>query len=327
MKSDIPFYLKLIVSFLPFILFAFLNSKANTKKPVRNRQYPMPVLAVVYSIVLLIFLDRLAKLCLDLFLKLAQLAQRFNLEGLAESIRNLHGTWGVYLELILFNTLALLAYVIVKRIITAILSKVAVRKNTVIGSVVELFYSYDEQDNQWYIKDHFGQARTFIKTAYFGSCALSALALLISCGLCMNGLVSAPFYPVFAVIIVGEMAFFIDGLEPGEKKSDISVQADNSRHIALYPLLRKPLKQLFGDKLSAEGTTVNNTGAVGGAVEDIFVDLERDGGHIGKNYTAFLRKKMEGGLKPNVDYVRSGYDLATGKSLLFNTPFYDKLNP
>ena len=112
-----------------------------------------------------------------------------------------------------------------------------------------------------------------------------------------------------------------------EEKSTLSVQADKSSHIATYPLLRKPLKTLFGDKLSAEGTTVNTAGMSGGGVEDVLVHMEKDGTHIGKNYALFIRKKMENGLKPNIDYVRSGYELASGKSLLFNTPFYDKLSP
>ncbi len=327
MKSDLKFFIELTVSFLPFILFAFLNSKANVKKENRNRQYAMPVIAVVYSAVLLIFLNQLAKLCMDLFLKLADLFDKFNISVIANFIRNLHSSWGIYLELVLFNTAALLLYVIIKRILTAILGKIKVHRNTFIGSVVELFYSYDEMDDRWYIKAHYGQACTFIKTAYYGSCFASGLALLISCGLCMNHLVSAPFYPVFAVIIIGEMAFFVDGLSADARKSDLAVQADNSRHIAMYPLLRKPLKALFGDKLSAEGTTVNNGGVTGGAIEDVLVGLKKDGGHIGRNYAAFIRRKMETGLKPNVDYVRCGYDLATGKSLLFNTPFYDKLNP
>lgn len=327
MKSDLKFFIDLVVSFLPFILFAFLNGKANVKKENRNRQYAMPVIAVVYSAVLLIFMDQLSALCTEKFLAIADLFDEINISVIADFIRNLYTSWGVYLELILFNTAALLAYVIVKRILTAILGTIKVKRNTFIGSVVELFYSYDEMDDRWYIKAHYGQACTFIKTAYYGSCFASALALLISCGLCMNHLVSAPFYPVFAVIIIGEMAFFVDGISADERKSDLAMQADNSRHIAMYPLLRKPLKALFGDKLSAEGTTVNNGGVTGGAIEDILVGLEKDGGHIGRNYAAFIRRKMETGLKPNVDYVRCGYDLATGKSLLFNTPFYDKLNP
>ena len=327
MKSSLLFFVVLIVSFLPFILFAFFNSKANVKKENRNRQYAMPIIAVLYSVVLLIFLKKLSELFVNLFLKLADLFDGFDLTEAAEFIRNLNTSWGVYLTLVLFNTAALLIYIIIKRIITAILGRAKIKRNTTISAIVELFYSYDEEDDRWYIKAHFGQSRTFIKTAYYGGCFVSGLALLISCGLCMNNLVSAPFYPVFAVIIIGEMAFFIDGLEKDQQKSNLTVQADNSRRIAMYPRLRNPLRALFGDKLSAEGTTVNNGGVSGGSIEDVLVGLERSGGHIGKNYATFVRAKMEKGLKPNVDYVRCGYDLATGKSLLFNTPFYDKLNP
>ena len=327
MKNDAIFLIELAISFLPFILFAFINSKVNVKKENRSRQYAMPVVAVAYSTVLLLFLNQLETYCTDMFLRLAGLFDKVNLSAVANFIRNLYTSWGIYLELVLFNTAALLLYVIMKRILTAILGLVKVQRNTFIGTVVELFYTYDEQNDRWCIKEHYGQACTFIKTAYYGSCFASGLALLVSCGLCMNHLISAPFYPVFAVIIIGEMAFFVDGVGAEERKSELAMQADKSRRVTMYPLLRKPLRALFGDKLSAEGTTVNNGGVTGGAIEDILVGLERDGGHVGKNYAAFVRRKMETGLKANVDYVRCGYDLATGKSLLFNTPFYDKLNP
>jgi len=327
MMSDMIFLIKLAVSFLPFLLFAFLNGKVNTKKEVRNRQYLMPVIAVIYSLVLLIFLDQISDLCLDLFLKIAGLFDKIKLKVIGNMIRKVAQTWGVYLLLVLFNTVALIAFVFLKRILTLIFKKIEVKKNSFIGRVVELFYHFDEQENRWFIKEHFGQARSFIKVAYYAGCVLSGVVMLISCALCMKQMISAPFYPAFAVIIIGEMAFFIDGEEADEKKSSLSVETDNSRHVAMYPLLRKPLKALFGDKLAADGATVNNGGISGGASEDILTDLEKNGGHVGINYSMFIRKKMEGGLKPNVDYVRCGYDLAVGKSLLFNTPFYDKLNP
>ncbi len=327
MKIDILFLIKLALSFLPFVLFAFLNSKANTKKEVRNRQYAMPVIAVVYSVAALIFLDQLSSVFMKAFLLLAGVFDQIRLNIVGNFIRSLYASWGIYLSLVLFNTAALLLYVIIKRFITLALGKIKIRRHTVIGSIVGLFYEYDELTNAWYIKEHYGQARTYIKTIYYGSCFISGLALLLSCGLCMRRLISAPFYPVFAVIIIGEMAFFIDGLAKEEQDSSLTMQADRSKHIAMYPLLRKPLKALFGDKLSAEGTTVNNGGISGGAIDDILHDLEKNGGHIGENYAAFIRKKSADGLKPSVDYVRCGYDLAIGKSLLFNTPFYDKLNP
>ncbi len=327
MINNVLSLIKFAASFLPFALFAFFNSKANTKKAVRHRQYPMPFLAVIYSAVLLVFLGELSTLITDLFLKLADVFDKIKLVFIGDLIRDLHATWITYLSLVLFNTAALLVYIILKRIITAILGKIKVKRNSLVGKVVDLFYAYDEQEEKWFIKEHFGQARTFIKAAYYGSCFASGLALLVSYNLCQNHLISSPFYPVFAVIVIGEMAFFIDGLRKDEEQANMTVQTDNSRHIAMYAMLRKPLKVLFGDKLSAEGTTVNNGGISGGAIEDVLVNLEDSGGHIGKNYAAFIRKKMEGGLKPNVDYVRCGYDLSTGKSLLFNTPFYDKLNP
>lgn len=327
MKSDIIDLIKLAVAFLPFILFAFLNSKANTKKEVRYRQYPMPVLALIYSAVLMIFMSKLSTLLMDLVDMLVDLTAKFKLYFIGNWIRDLVNTWAVALELVLFNTIALVAYIIIKRIITAILNKVEVNRDSFVGKVVGIFYTYDELEEKWFIKNHYGQSRTFIKAVYYGGCLISAAILFISYDLCMKHAISEPFYPVFPVIIIGEMAFFIDGLRANERKSDLRVEADKSRHVAMYPLLRKPLRELFGDKLAAEGTTVNNGGSVGGAIEDILTGLEQTGGHVGKNYSAFIRKKMEGGLKPNVDYVRCGYDLATGKSLLFNTPFYDKLNP
>lgn len=327
MKSDFLFFIELMVCFIPFILFAFLNNKANVKKEYRSRQYAMPAVALIYSAVLLTFIKQLSELGLTLFYELAELQEMNNSTEEGAFFENLYTNGGVFIELVVFNTLALLIYVAVKRVLTFFLGRKEVYEDTFAGSVVELFYSYDEFDNHWYIKAHYGQARTFIKTAYYGGCFILCLAMLVSCGMCRNDIVNVPIYPVFAVIIIGEIAFFIDGLEKDEQKSNLTVQTDKSNHVVMYPKLRKPLKNLFGDKLSAEGTTVNNIGAVGGSVEDILVGLERNGGHIGENYSAFIRKKMAEGLKPNVDYVRCGYDLATGKSLLFNTPFYDKLNP
>lgn len=327
MKNNIVFFMQLVASFLPFMLFCLLNSKANMKKEIRNRQYFMPIIAIIYSIVLFIFLNKVSSMLAGLFLQLAGLFEKYKLTSVGKFIRDIYSSWGIYLTLLLFNTAAIVLFVILKRILTWCLSRVKVNRNSFIGSIVEVFYSYDEQDNRWYIKEHFGQARTFVKVTYYGCCVAAVAALLISCILCMNKAINAPFYPVFALIIIGEIAFFIDGLEKEEQQSALSVRSDKSAHIAMYPLLRKPLKALFGDKLSAEGTTVNNAGVIGGSVEDILVHIEQEGAHLGKNYSTFIRNKMAEGLKPDVDYVRSGYDLAAGKSLLFNTPFYDKLNP
>ena len=128
--NNILFFVELIVSFLPFILFVFINSKANVKKENRSRQYAMPVVAVLYSVVLLIFLKKLSELFVNLFLKLADLFEKMNLTAVSEFIRNLYTSWGIYLTLVLFNTAALLLYVIIKRVITAILGRTNLQRRS-----------------------------------------------------------------------------------------------------------------------------------------------------------------------------------------------------
>ena len=325
--NNIVFLIQLAISFVPFLLFVFFNGKSNTKKEVRQRQYLMPVIAVVYCIVIYVLNNKLVSLLEKLIHKLVAFLGKTPLDFIGNFIDKLYNSWGMFLMLVLFNTATLVAYVILKRILTLIFGKIRVPQDSFISSVVQIFYIYDDEEDAWFIKDNYKQARFFVKVVYYAGCLISGVIMLVSCSLCLDELISEPFYPVFPVIILGEIAFFIDGIGPEEQRSSLSVRIDNSKRIAMYPLLRKPLRAIFGDKLSNDGTTVNNGGSVGGAIEDVLSSLETEGGHIGKNYTAYIRKKMALGLKPDVDYVRSGYELSVGKSLLFNTPFYDKLNP
>ncbi|MBR5521188.1 MAG: hypothetical protein IKU54_04245 [Oscillospiraceae bacterium] len=326
-SSEYSPIMEYMVYLLPFLVFTFLNNFVNVKKQNRNRQYIMPLVAILYSLVVFVFMGQLSELLMQYSTEIATQVETLGATYIDGYIPEYDQAQMIYFEFILFNTAAIVAYVIIKRVITSVFGRITIEKDSFIGSAVELFYQYNDQDGNWYLKEHYGQTRTFIKTAYYTCCSISLALLPLSGSLYMNGRIDTPFYPVFPIIIIGELAFYIDGIILEDGKSGFTLQADKSRRVAMYPLLRKPLKKLFGDKLSAEGTTINNGVASGGAVEDILVGIERNGGHLGRNYAAFIRHKMGSGLKPNVDYVRCGYDLATGKSLLFNTPFYDKLNP
>lgn len=327
MISNILFILKLILAFLPFALFAFLNQKANIKKPHRYRQFVMPFVALVYCIVMCVLIDQISTLCLSLVRAVASLFDMINLGSVGDFLRNLCLSHTSTVLLIVVNTMAMLLYICIKRAITAIFSNKKIRPDSKVGTLIGLFYEYDEREKTWFLRRHFGQARTFLKTAYYGGCIVCGIVMLITSVMLKNKTIYAAFYPVFALILIGEVAFFVDGLRRDEGESTLSIRADRSRRVADYALLRRPLRTLFGDKLASEGTRVNNGALSGGAVEDVLSDIEKNGGHVGRNYAAFIRQKITAGLKPNIDYVRSGYDLATGKSLLFNTPFYYKLLP
>lgn len=326
MISNIFQYLKLFIIFLPFMLFQFLNERANYKKEVRYKQVIMPAVSLVCFVLMFGFMSKFYALSSSFGESVNKFLSESSSFALLNNIKSFLTGMGVYIAFVLLSTFALAIYILIKRFVLAFCRE-DFDDNTVRGSIAGLFYEFDETDNCRYVKKSCGQMRTFIKTAYRIVYILSAITLFQSYDLFCKGLLTAPFCPLLSIIVIGELAFFTDGLMKEEGKNSLSVSDDNSRRIAMYALLRKPLKKLFGDKLASEGTTINIAAQNGGAADDILANIEKAGGHIGENYAAFMRKKIDGGFTPNADYLRSGYDLAIGKSLLFNTPFYDKLIP
>lgn len=332
----------LSLAFIPFLLFVFLNAKANVKKEVRNKQFFMPFVAVAVAVILFIFTNKLSDIFYSFFytivytlndwaLKVAEISYLSWASGvlniIAEFISSLLTKFNVtYVLLILFNVCSMLCYLIVKKFILLLFT--SKKYNTSQSNrFVGIFYDFDEKTGMWYIKRHFGQAKTFIKTAYYATVAISAVAVFVSFYLCEKGLILVPFYPIFPIIIMGEVAFFIDGMEYEQLDSVFSAEIDNSRHVTNYAILRKKLSELFGDKLMSDGTTVNDGVVRGGSIDQILEEIKEEYGKTGENYAMFIRKKALSGFKPSADYVRSGIELTCGKSLLFNTPFYYKLTP
>lgn len=324
---ELPYVLTILLAFVPFLLLLLLSAKLNLSKTLRVRQMFLLPAALVYCVGMFLLCNRLSQILIDLVVLLADQLSAAGNQEVAELIRSIALQWGTILALVLFNTVALLVFVVIKGILNLIFKRLPIQEESIREDLAKQVYTYDEEDNTWYVRPQLGQARTFLKVAYWCVVVVSVAVMLISCMMLRKGSVLTPFYPVFAVVLLGELYFLVDGLCKGEQSGSLTVEADQSRHMAMYPLLRNPLRALLGDKLSAEGTTVNNGSFSGGSAEEILVGIETEGGHLGRNYAAFLRRKMDGGIKPNVDYIRSGYDLAAGKSLLFNTPFYYKLNP
>ncbi len=318
--------LKIFIIFLPFVFFQFLNQRLNYKKEVRYKQFIMPFVSLIYFLLLSGFIGVFYKLSASLGGVIDNFMNEYGTSDFLNAIKSFFASMGGYIAIVFLSIVLLALHIFIKKTVL-LFFKNDFDNDSSKASIVGILYEFDETDNRWYLKNSCGQMRTFIKTAYYVIYTLSAFTLFRSYELFSAGLLTFPFCPVLPVIVIGEITFLIDGLMKEEGKDTLVVSNDASRHIAMYALLRKPLKKLFGDKLSAEGTTINVVEQNGGAAEDILANIEESGGHIGENYAAFMRKKIDGGLSPHVDYLRSGYELAIGKSLLFNTPFYDKLIP
>ena len=333
---------RLIPALLPFILLALLNIHINLKKKYRNRQFLMPLFAVIYCILLLVFQARLDHLILrvlrsipSMLASVAQkvpgilngkIAQGLTLAGNALE-HFLQTVNPVYLLLFVSTTVFMLAHIILKRIIILILNGIFKNGGSVHDLFVEGFYEKDEEYGLYYLKDHFVDVRTLLKTLYYVSLFLSSALVLFSCGLYRNDRLAVPFYPFFGVIILGEFFFFLDGLDRYELREMLTGEEDRAMEAGSYVRLRQVLAELFGDKLGADSTTVNTGMAFEDTHEELFVGLEQSDDPMVEAYGLFLRRKAESGLELDHNYAVSGLNLMRGTSILFNDPFYYDLIP
>ena len=334
-----------LICLLPFILFALLNMKANLKKQYRSRQFLMPILTLLYCVVLIVFLNKINTQLAVLFNRLPELLNALALKAagvLGGALQPLAGVLSslsallesllrrinpVYLLLFASNALFMLVHVILKRIIVTILNVAFKSGGSAHDFFADIFYEKNEETGQWHVRDHFGQARTFLKTLYIGALILSAAAVLTSCELYRNGLLAVPFYPVFGLMIVGEMYFFLDGLNRREMDSLLTGEADEANSVSNYMLLRKALAKLFGDKLGADNTTVDNGMTRARTHDELLHELEQDDSAMVEAYGRFMRIRSEQGLELDHNYLASGLELLRGNSILFNNPFYYDLIP
>ncbi len=327
MNKNLLFFLIIVASFLPFILIMWRNNKANLNKEIRCRQYFMPLAALLYSIITAVFTEKISGWIVKLFSLISDLFLKLKLDKASEFVDKLVSEYLVWIMLIAFNTLILLVYVILKKIVLAFFKGEKAAPSPE-NKIINVFYEYNEENDLWYIRKNYGQTRTYLKTAYYGGAIVSIAAVILTCFLCKFGLITYPFYPVFAIIVIGEAAFYLDGLRKDEYETKMQFSEEQSTRATFYAVLRKPLAELFGDKLAADGTTVEEGLTLSGdSAEDTINALEETDTHIGRNYADFIREKMNRGMEVDTDYIKSGYELAIGKSKLFNTPFYYKLIP
>lgn len=330
--------LSLLPATLPFLLFALLNAAVNLKKPIRCRQFLMPIFALIYCILAVIFLSDVNDAILGFINRIPEMIRAFGAKlspelqsaiyQFADSVKE--ALTALNLPFLLFfvsNAVLLLAHIVLKGI-TILFLKVIFRTNGDFSrALCSIFYDYDEEAGYWYVKDHFSRMRTLLKTVYICTIILSALAFAVSAALYREELLAVPYYPAFAVILIGELFFIVDGLNKEESESELACEEDRSETARDYSSLRKALKRLFADKLNADDTTADNDVAAACSNDELLSELENSEDFPLRAYGAFMRKKLEKGMKLDQNYLASGRRLLCEESVLFNDPFYRDLMP
>ena len=332
---------KILLAILPFVALCFWNHKANLEKPDRSKQYLMPVIAVVYAVVAMLLMNSINTWLLEFIYAIPEWIKDLAgvswmpdvvaniLEKISEFIMNLFSKvlnlnyWIFFIS----NTVIMFVYILVKKIVTKIMSKTVKMDGAAHTSIASVFYNFIPEKTKWCLKENYVQVRSMFKIFYFGAVVISALLTWASPKLYYAGFLRQMFYPVFGIIILGELYFYLDGLTEREYSGEILGEDEDAYKTVNYSLLRKFLRSVFGDKLLAENTSMNNPLAYDVTTDDIIRELEENEDPKIVNFASFVDILNRGGMQVDHNFLYSTIEMLNGNSILFNNPFYNDLIP
>lgn len=331
---------KMIIAILPFVLLCVYGAKVNYEKPDRSRQYFMPPVTFIYVVITMIFINRindgLLRLIDNIPKWISALAGFLSFLGPVGSILNQFADVitslieKINMEFWIFfisNTIIILVYLEIKKICLSIMKKKNSTEDAIHTNIAGHFYEYFPEKNKWCLQDGYVQAREFLKVFYYAAVVLSVLLMLASGKFYGENLIKAIFYPVFGILVIGELYFYLAGLTKREYTENVLGEDEDAYRNVNYTLLRKFLRNLFGDKLLAENTSINNDIFNDVTNDEIIRNLEKSEDPKINTFALYYKALKETGFDLDQNYISSSKDMLEGKSILFNNPFYNDLIP
>ena len=331
---------KIVLAILPFVILCFASKKVNLPKTERSKQFLMPIIALVYVIVAMILMNSINEWLIKLINNLPKwISALAAFSWMPPKVGAVFTQIGSLLSLVLAklnlnfwiffiaNTVMILVYMFVKKICIKIMSKAVKMDGEFHTKIAGNFYEYFSEKNKWCVKENYVQVRSMFKVFYYSAVVLSALLMIVSRKFYFEGLMKSVFYPVFGILVVGELYFYLDGATKREYSGHILGEDEDAYKTVNYSLLRKFLRSVFGDKLLTENTSINNALAYDVTTDEIIRELEKSEDQKVVCFASYVDALNKTGFQIDHNYLHSSLDMLNGKSILFNNPFYNDLIP
>lgn len=288
-------------------------ASANTRRPVRVRQVPVPAIAVLYSIVAVIILIRFNGFVQDV---LRQINEWVPFLGNIDSPSRL---------LVWENILVLTVFLIIKIVVKPIFSRVFTGSREFGKGLVSRVYEYDAQFGVWFVSRRFGNLRDFWRTYYWVSVAIVFVFFTLAIRFSDWAGFSSISFPVIAALVVGEFYFAIDGLTREEHIKNIGGEKDSARSIANYGTLREVLRRTFPSRVLSDGAMPSSGDALNSGFR--IGELSRSSNEMDRIVGGYFERLRDTGLILDVNLVDSSLNLIQGSSQVISNPFYRDLTP
>jgi len=299
-----------LLATVPFIAILLLSGKLNLSKPKRSRQFILPVVALLFCVVAIIYTSKINEwitFWIGFIGRYVPFVQRLNITK-----------WLNYV----FNAVIAGAFLMLKGILLPIVSMIWSRAWLLFNQTSGYFYEYNERMNTWVLKDEFGHAKVLWKSYYWFAIGISTLILAFSQLYPDVIFFEAPFYPVFGVLVMGEILFFLSGLTYQEMLTTITGEDDEYYRIANYGILRRVFHELFDSRILFDNTLDSLSGMTSFDMLDNLAESKNTLDNVISKYFIELKEK---GHTIDPGFVRSSIDMVNGKSVLLNVPFYQDL--
>ena len=309
--TEIIYILKILLCTASFVLLCVAAMRVNLNRTERAKQFLMPAIALIYGILVLLFLN-------DIYVLLARLI-RFLEEHISFISRLNLDQYLIYIV----NAVMVLGFLIVKAIALPILKCTWGGSENLMDATSGHFYEYDREVDKWFVQPRYGEVKTYYKGLYIAAAVISSLVFVLSQYFPDAPFFQTAFYPVFGMLIVGEVVSFLSGLTKREFVEDILGEDEESYHMANYGLLRDVLRSLFEGHVLYDATMDSGLGMppTFETLEEMCESPDAAVSNLGK----YFQEVKESGTDIDPSYVKSCIQLVQGKSVLFCDPFYRDL--
>lgn len=308
---------------LPFILISQRNRKINLPVTRRAWQLLIPFAALLYCVPTMLLADNIAVGLVNLVNLLEGLLRSVPLIGgiLGWLVGKLHLGYGVQL---LANTALMTGWCVCKRMLLHPAEKLCRRLTHMYARMALPFYEQNEEDEHPYLRENCQQLRRFFGVFYVAFLVLGAADMALCLHWPENALYAFPIYPVFGIILISEICFFLGGktrremLEGGDDEEELE-KPD-------FDEIYRGLEDTFGDRLlygdRQQGIVADEKNSQEYLEE---MGLAEDG--LQRITSSYFLHRMQAGEAVEKDYVQAALGLLRGESTLFCNPFYRDLTP
>lgn len=290
-----------------------LPKAADLPRPRRGQQFWMPAASLLYGLAALLTMDGLASLVVEVFVLLARRFPFLELFPLTAGLS------------LICAILLLLAYIPFKFVILRVFSRPLSRIRPLYDEFTGRFYEKSEDYEGEFLQECWCQVRDLFRWLFAGSVLTTTVMLGISFAVTFLSAYRYPFYPVLAVIVLGEIVSFLSGMTLPEYEEKILGMGENARRKGSLARLRRIYRDLFPGHLlcdqsverSGEGESASHL--IKQLAESDLPEEQALGGYFDRLFSA--------GVPLDEGRMISSRDLLSGRSVLYADPFYKDLTP